>query len=95
LTDKRACCSTEAGQRRGEWRFPNDTTVGEDTTADVYLSRGFSSLLLNRGNNAVVPIGVYTCTIPDNSHTAIIAVTIKRSGEYRQFVAMMECATCR
>jgi hypothetical protein len=37
----------------------------EDTTADIYFSRGFSSLQLNRGSSAVEPTGVYKCYIPD------------------------------
>ena len=65
LTDRRQCCSTEAGGELGVWRSPDGSDVSESTTADVYLVRGFSSLLLNRRSSAVGPTGVYACAIPD------------------------------
>ena len=65
LTDRTQCCSTEAGGELGVWRSPDGSDVSGSTTADVYLVRGFSSLLLNRRSSAVGPTGVYTCLIPD------------------------------
>ena len=65
LTDRTQCCSTEAGEELGVWRSPGGSDVSGSTTADVYLVRGFSSLLLNRRSSAVGPTGVYTCAIPD------------------------------
>ena len=65
LTDRTQCCSTEAGGELGVWRSPNDSELSWNTTADVYLVRGFSSLLLNRRSSAVGPTGVYTCVVPD------------------------------
>ena len=65
LTDSTQCCSTEAGGELGVWRSPDGSDVSGSTTADVYLVRGFSSLLLNRRSSAVGPTGVYTCLIPD------------------------------
>ena len=47
------------------WRSPDGSNLSGSTTADVYLVRGFSSLLLNRRSSAVGPTGVYTCVIPD------------------------------
>ena len=44
------------------WRSPDGSDVSGSTTADVYLVRGFSSLLLNRRRSTT---GVYTCMIPD------------------------------
>jgi hypothetical protein len=78
LTNRELCCSSEAGQSRGAWRFPNNLGVGEDTTADIYFTRGFSSLLLNRRSSAVGPTGVYTCLIPDAGdvlRTLTVAIT--------------------
>ena len=65
LTDRTQCCSTEAGGELGVWRSPDGSDVSGSTTADVYLVRGFSSLLLNRRSSAVGLTGVYTCVIPD------------------------------
>ena len=65
LTDRTQCCSTEAGGELGVWRSPDGSDVSGSTTADVYLVRGFSSLLLNRRSSAVGPTGVYTCLIRD------------------------------
>ena len=67
LTDRTQCCSTTAGgERRGLWRFPNGTEVMlESGYGDIYHTRGFSSVILSRRNNAVGPTGIYTCEIPD------------------------------
>lgn len=59
LTDREFCCSTEAGANHGSWNFPNGSTVNVDIT------KGFSSILLNRRSSAVKPTGVYRCVIPD------------------------------
>ena len=47
------------------WRSPDGSDVSRSATADVYLVRGFSSLLLNRRSSAVGPTGVYICVVPD------------------------------
>jgi hypothetical protein len=70
LTNRTLCCGNlTGGANRGIWRFPNGTNVGDGTTTDVYFSRGFSSLLLNRRSSAVRPTEVYKCLIPDASNT--------------------------
>ena len=67
LTDRRNCCSTEAGLNRGRWRFPNDTSVTlDDTLLNFYRIRGYSSVRLNRMSDAVAPTGIFTCAIPTN-----------------------------
>ena len=65
LTNRRLCCSPTAGEgeRRGAWRFPNGNEVFMN--GDVYSNRSYSSVILNRRNNAVGPAGIYTCEIPD------------------------------
>jgi hypothetical protein len=66
LTDRTLCCGANTGgANRGIWRFPDGTNVREDTTADVYFTRGFSSLPLSRRGSAVGPTGVHTCVVPD------------------------------
>jgi hypothetical protein len=66
VTDRPLCCGAKTGgANRGLWRFPYFTTVSQDTAADIYWTRGFSSIHLNRRSSAVRPTGVYTCLIPD------------------------------
>jgi hypothetical protein len=67
LTERPTCCGVPTGgANRGIWRYPGGiNNVGEVTSADIYFTRGFSSLLLNRRSSAVGPTGVYTCLIPD------------------------------
>ena len=47
------------------WRSPDGSDVSGSTTADVYIVRGFSSILLNRRSSAEGPTGIYTCVIPN------------------------------
>jgi hypothetical protein len=66
LTDRTLCCGYDTGgANRGVWRFPDGNNVGEEATAGIYFTRGFSSLHLNRRSSTVGPTGVYTCVIPD------------------------------
>ena len=67
LTDTEQCCLSAS---HGGWRFSNDSCAHEDPNANLYLIRGFSSLLLNRRSSAVGPTGVYTCLIPDSSNSS-------------------------
>jgi hypothetical protein len=68
LTDRTLCCGANTGgANRGIWRFPDGTNVEENSTADIYFIRSFSSLPLSRRSSAVGPTGVYTCVIPDAS----------------------------
>jgi hypothetical protein len=70
-------CSAETGRNRGAWRLPNAASVGENTAAEIYLTRGFSSIHLNRRSSAVGQTGVYTCTIPDAGNVLrILSVAI-------------------
>jgi hypothetical protein len=85
LTNRTQCCGiSTGGANRGIWKFPDGSNVGDGTTTDVYFTRGFSSLLLNRRSSAVVPTGAYRCLIPDaggGSFTSrILTVTVSASG---------------
>ena len=84
LTDRTACCSIAAGGSRGAWRFPNGTFI-ENNFPNIYRTRGFSSLFLNRRSSAVGPTGVYTCLIPDARNilrTFYIGVYSAGGGEF-------------
>ena len=79
LTDRERCCSSNrGGDRRGAWIFPSGSeVVQEDGGGDIYRDRSYSSVILNRRNNAVEPTGIYTCEIPDagnNVRTLVIGI---------------------
>ena len=66
LTDRTRCCTTEAGDARGGWRFPDDSFVTyNNTNLNSYQIRGYSSIRFNRMTDAVVPTGIYRCRLPD------------------------------
>ena len=68
LTNRTQCCTTEAGDARGSWRFPNDSVVSyNDTNLSSYQIRGYSSIRFNRRSDAVAPTGIYRCRLPDEA----------------------------
>ena len=68
LTDRIECCTREAGDERGSWRFPNGSSVTrDDANLDFYAIRGYSSIHLNRRSDAVAPTGIYICRLPDEA----------------------------
>ena len=68
LTDRTQCCTTEAGDVRGSWRFPNGSLVNrDDANLDFFAIRGYSSIRLNRRSDAVAPTGIYICRLPDEA----------------------------
>ena len=68
LTNRIQCCTTEAGDARGSWRFPNGSSVArDDADLNFYAIRGYSSIRLNRRSDAVAPTGIYICRLPDET----------------------------
>ena len=68
LTDRTQCCTTEAGDARGSWRFPNSSLVTrDDADLSFYAIRGYSSIRFNRRSDAVAPTGIYICRLPDEA----------------------------
>jgi hypothetical protein len=62
--------------------------VGENTAADIYWTRGFSSIHLNRQNGVMGPTGVYTCLMPDASDSSITSRTLTITlfnGEFEEW----------
>ena len=78
LTDRTQCCSTtEGGERRGAWRFPNgDEIMQDNSSGSIYHSRSFSSVILSRRNNTEEPTGIYTCEIPNEADTLNTSSTL-------------------
>ena len=68
LTNRTQCCTTEAGDARGSWRFPTGSSVTrENANLDFYAIRGYSSIHLNRRSDAVAPTGIFICRLPDEA----------------------------
>ena len=65
-TDLRPCCQSYSF-RAGEWYYPNGTALPiQGKGRDFYRNRGDDGTVrLNRRNNAIYPIGIYRCEIPD------------------------------
>ena len=65
-TDLRPCCKRF---RAGHWYYPNGTAVlNSNAGGDYYRNRGDDGTVrLNRRNNAIYPIGIYRCEIPDHN----------------------------
>ena len=59
------CCST-AGNRHGEWYYPDGTMVPNSAAGqDFYRGRGEDGTVrLHRRNNAMSPLGTYYCELP-------------------------------
>ena len=68
LTDRTQCCTPEAGDARGSWRFPNGSILTrDDADLSFYAIRGYSSISLNRRSDAVVSTGIFICRLPDEA----------------------------
>ena len=94
LTDRIQCCTTEAGDARGGWRFPNATSVTLDTSLYLYRSRGYSSIRLNRRNDAVAPTGIFTCRIPTDQSIINTNMYIGVYDDTGEGVLGMHCLLC-
>ena len=64
-TDRSDCCRAHpmAGESRyGDWIYPNGVLVNNSRSGDdIYRTRGASTVLLNRRNDATGPTGLYCC----------------------------------
>ena len=73
LTPLTQCCrgsDNPNGNAFGSWIFPDGSVVpSRSSGADISRTRGASSVLFHRINNAMSPTGVYACEVPDNDTT--------------------------
>ncbi len=72
LTPLTSCCrgSDTGTSALGIWRYPDRSLVLSRSDGTIISrTRGPSSVILHRTNNAVSPTGVYTCEIPDTNGT--------------------------
>ena len=78
------CCRGRDNPNRGslgEWYFPNGTIVPRGITGDITRTGWTHQVRLNRRNNAMIPLGTYTCVVPDMNNTMNHTATITL-GEY-------------
>ena len=70
ITERSECCRSSDGGERGDWFLPGqDSAVKDNSTADFSRRREPRAVVLNRSNNAAVPIGLYRCEVPDAGNT--------------------------
>ncbi len=72
LTPLTLCCrgSDTGTSSLGSWRYPDRSLVlSKSGGGNISRTRGPSSVILHRTNNAMSPTGVYTCEIPDDNGT--------------------------
>ena len=61
-TNLSSCCSTIEGSHRGQWYFPNGTTLENSNQLAIYQHSLFLSVELHR-NSGTRPTGIYRCEI--------------------------------
>ena len=67
-TDLESCCSGVQGQHRGDWHFPDGTTLGfSNDGGGIYEQREDQRVDIRRYNNANSPSGIYRCDISTNA----------------------------
>ena len=62
-----ACCRRREGISAGYWHYPNGTEVPlpKNGYSLFYAIRYINQVRLTRQNNALGPLGSYTCSVPD------------------------------
>ena len=71
ITDRMPCCGS-AGNRIGQWLFPDTRNVpDQSSTSSFFQSRGNSdgTVNLNRNDDVMEPIGLFCCVVPDATGT--------------------------
>ena len=75
------CCRGMDGGNVGEWFFPNGSMVPRNRGSPNgnFTRTGWThQVRLNRRNNAMTPLGTYTCVVPDMNnvmnHTATVTL---------------------
>ena len=73
------CCRRRDGGNVGEWHFPNGTVVPRRRASPDgdFTRTGYThQVRLNRMNDAMGPVGTYTCTVPDAENGKEYSATI-------------------
>ena len=95
LTDRTQCCTTEAGDARGSWRFPNGSSAArDDADLSFYAIRGYSSIRLNRRSDAVAPTGIFIARLPDDATVSGNNLYIGVYDDAGEGVLRIHCLLC-
>ena len=63
-TNLATCCSSVQGNHRGDWYYPNGTTVPTIQTSKIYAVIGNRFVKVYQMDNPNSPSGIYRCDIP-------------------------------
>ena len=76
-SDLSTCCSSDEGDHRGDWYFPDNTALrGAASGDDISKSRDAQVVHIRHRNNAMSPSGIYRCDIETVAvHDDVIATT--------------------
>ena len=80
------CCRTRDGGNVGEWYFPDGSIIprlSSSPNGDFTRSGFMHQVRLNRRNNAMAPLGTYTCSVPDERDGAVVhtaSITLEVPG---------------
>ena len=77
------CCRSRDRGNVGEWYFPSGTIVPRGSIGDFTRSGWAHQVRLNRRNNAMIPLGTYTCVVPDMNNAAMYHNASLTLGEYK------------
>ena len=88
------CCrgyNNPNGGPLGEWYFPDGTIVprfSASPNGDFTRTAWIHEVRLNRRNNAMTPLGIYTCVVPDMNSTMNNTASITL-GEYKSIMIII------
>ena len=67
ITDLSTCCSYVQGPHRGDWYFPDGTSLPYPGDGDIIEAHTAERVDLRRMSNASTRPGIYHCDIPTNA----------------------------
>ena len=86
-TDLSSCCSTIEGSHRGQWYFPNGTTLENSNQLATYQHSLFQRVELHH-NSGTRPTGIYRCEIQtyDNGGRETVYVGLYNTCDQGKYV---------
>ena len=63
-TDLSSCCTSQEGNHRGQWYFPDCQPVTVGDAVDFYQRNRSKAVDLRRTNDVTSPTGIFRCEIP-------------------------------
>ena len=91
-TDLSTCCTSQQGDHRGQWYFPDGQFVQND--ADIYEFDKPMRVDLRRRNSATSPTGIYRCEIPTNAAHDDTNTSVRASVYVGLYTSEGKCIGC-